>query len=169
MIAIKSIIIDGVFTFISFWIRIYLIVTTNYLNMIPKYTLICSLEHKNQDMDFTVHEYACIANSKSYMFRFIECDGTTPPVYIDDNDIHNLYIFNLCYTEDNDSGFIRDITVDVRKFVHLLGKIQWKYILVHLNIESHKTLIFHMNDDDLTEKRLCIQELLKDDKVFSVN
>ena len=114
--------------------------------------------------NFTVKEYLYIKNNKNYRKKFIN------EVDIDiDVDIDKRRITH-CGMLDKNEEYIRDLTEDIRMFMHYHcnDKIKWEYILIHLGIDIKKEgyIIINLNDNDLTEKCLNITQIY--DKPFVI-
>jgi hypothetical protein len=68
-------------------------------------------------------------------------------------------MINYCGVINKDGDHIRDITADIRHFLYYKGLIEWKYILVHLGLESNHGIYVCMNDIDMSEKIVYINDI----------
>lgn len=163
MIILKLIIYYKIPLFIF---NIYFFFYNIILNFLPIYTLLKTYKHDT----FSVHKYRYIYNKKYYYFKFINFNKNyTDNVISDiDIDITNRNLINHCCILDINGDYIRDITQEIRMFIHLNKKIEWKYILIHLNVINYSNILININDDDLTEKQLYITNLLNNNILFNV-
>jgi hypothetical protein len=70
-----------------------------------------------------------------------------------------MNLINNCSVVNKDGEYIRDITQDIRCFMYYRGLIEWKYILVHLDVENDHSLVMYMNDIDMNERYLRINDI----------
>lgn len=144
---------------------------TNICNMImyilPKYMYVETYEHRTCKLDFSIHHYKIKYNNKYKSIKLIDDN-----VHLNYKNIINKIIKNidkLEYNKNNminhccimslDGEYIRDITNDIRMFIHYIGKIDWEYILVHLDINTEYNILISINDDELTEKILYVRDI----------
>jgi hypothetical protein len=111
------------------------------------------------DLDYNIYEYWGKYNNRYYKLKIIEDN-----IYDTDTALHiyhpnNNNIINYCGVIHDDGEHIRDITKEIRYFMHYKGLIEWKYILVHLGIEHEDNLFISMNDFDMSEIVLNISDI----------
>lgn len=135
------------------------------LSILPTYILINKYAHGH----FSVYEYLYI-DKKVYNFKFIELTSMKSSMTINANDIRSINLINHCCIITSNDDYIKDITLEIKKFIHLNNKIKWKYILEHLEIRYNENLdiLINLNDDDLSEKRLNIKQLIMSDEILSI-
>lgn len=165
IISYRRILYRYVFQSVLKCIKMYLYLWDNIVNMLPMYIYNKTYNHRTSDLDYSVYEYWYKYNNKYYKFKGIEDD-----IY-KFNDACKLYnpqnmkLINHCCVIDKNDKYIKDITDEIRKFMYYRGVIEWKYILVHLDINMNNKICFYMNDINMTEKYYDIVEIY--DKKFN--
>ena len=91
--------------------------------------------------------------------------------YLKTIDLTSINIINICCILDKNNEYKKDITKDIRPFMHYISEkelynVLWDHILLHLNIKDEHAIYISINDDDLTEKIYYIDDLKG--KVFSI-
>lgn len=149
---------------ITLYMSIYMIT----LSILPTYIYIKSINYKN----FVLYEYVYNNKKKTYVFNHIELKqikcNRKRQILLDENDIIVRDLINHCCVLNKNDEYMRDITYEIKKFMHLNNKIMWSQILLHLSIYNENIILFNMNDDDLSEIRFNVNELIKDDCLFSI-
>ena len=153
-------------------IKSYICISNIIMNILPTYIYMGTYIHKVNDLDFSVHHYRINYNNKYINFKVIEdndnIDYNNVLQNINDDDIKNINIINHCCILSMDGEYIKDITKDIRMFIHYLGKIKWVYILEHLDECSiDKKIVVYMNDDELTERVFNMKDIV--DEIFDFN
>jgi hypothetical protein len=141
------------------FIRCYLYISNVCIVLLPKYIYIKSYHHRTRDVDYSVYDYWIKSNNKFYKSKLIENNHCN----IDDSfkiyHANNMNLINNCSVVNKDGEYIRDITQDIRCFMYYRGLIEWKYILVHLDVENDHSLVMYMNDIDMNERYLRINDI----------
>lgn len=125
----------------------------------PKYICVKTSIHRTMDLDYSVYDYWIKYNNKFYKLKVIEDNnyGINNALMI--YKPYNMNLINNCGILDKNREYVRDITQEIRYFMYYRGLIEWKYILVHLNIENEEFIVMYMNDIDMTNKYLSIKEI----------
>lgn len=158
--------------FIEFYIFIYNVI----FSIIPSYIYVktrkygskpkqaFSLACEGSKPNFIVHTYWYNYNKKLYTFNFI--DGAEP--LLGEEDVRNRNIINHACIISADGEYISDITSNIKEFIHLQNKITWKYVLValDLNFNIDDIILINLNDENMTEKRAKINDLISRDVLF---
>jgi hypothetical protein len=158
-----------IYLLLKICITCYIYIYNSLLYFLPKYLLLSNCTHTNNNQDYDVNEYLykdTICN-RTFKFKFINTREINFDININEKDIENLNLINHCCIINSKDDYIRDITSEIKKFIHLNNKIEWVYILIHLNIHDDIILI-NMNDDDLSEKKLDVNDLIKNGDIFSI-
>ena len=84
--------------------------------------------------------------------------------YLKTVDLTSINIINICCILDKNNEYKKDITKDIRPFMHYISEkelynVLWDHILLHLNITDEHAIYISINDDDLTEKIYYIDDL----------
>jgi hypothetical protein len=141
------------------YIQFYLYISNKFRMILPKYMYINTYNHITSDMDYSIYEYWYKYKNKYYKFKAIEDNrynfNDACKIYNPDN----MSLINHCCIVDENDVYIRDITKEIRYFMYYRGLIEWKYILIHLDIEQEYKLIMHMNDLDMIEKSFNVREI----------
>lgn len=151
-------------------VNIYIYIYNYIIYLLPEYILLNVYQHKTEKHSFSVYEYIYNHKSKKriYKFKFIESDNTKCVIDIKLKDIENINSINYCGIIDDAGESIIDITEDIKKFIHLKNKIHWRYILTHLNLHNNydKYIYINLNDDDLTSKKILINDI--SEEIFTI-
>lgn len=150
-------------------INIYICVYDIFLLILPTYILI----NKYKYNDYSIYEYLYIDKKiykRIYNFKFICLNNNVINMEIDTNDIKDINLINHCCIINSNDDYVKDITLEIKKFIHLNNKIKWKCILEHLDIThyEHLYILINLNDEDLSEKRLNIKHLITNDEDLSI-
>lgn len=145
--------------FIEFYIFIYNVI----FSIIPSYIYVKTRKYGSKP-NFMVHTYWYNYNKKLYTFNFI--DGTEPS--LGEEDVRNRNTINHACIISADGEYISDITSNIKEFIHLQNKITWKYVLValDLNFNIDDIILINLNDENMTEKREKINDLISRDVLF---
>lgn len=143
--------------FLGFCIRLYLYMSSVILRWLPKYIWLKTFVHKTKDTSFVVNEYIYNHKNTYSTIKFIDI----PQLREIDCKKNTESLFHISYVVDDDGCFIKDITQDIKSFLHLLDKIEWKYILIHLELTEYPGIVFVMDDDDFTEKQLVTKDIME--------
>jgi len=109
-----------------------------------------------------IYKYICKHKNKYYTYLYVD------NVIYDMADVFrvynpdDMYTINYCGVIDKEGNVIRDVTTEVRYFMHGQNIIEWKYILCYLGITCScidYKLVVYMNDDDMTEKYFDVSEI----------
>lgn len=135
--------------------------------LLPKYILWCIYYHKDENnINFNIYEYLYNYNRRIYNFKFIDSSIYIPIYNINIKDINNINLINHCCIM-HQNNYIKDITLEIKKFIHLRNVIKWKYILKHLYLTEYDIILINLNDNELSEKQFYISDLIKNDKIFT--
>lgn len=140
-------------------IRCYLYMVDNIMYLLPTFIFSKTHIHRTSSVDFSVHEYLYNYNGRFYTYKIVESIDYDVSDYFNKIDIDKRNCITHACVINHSGEYIRDITSDIRHFIHLMDIIEWKYILVHLGIENEKKLLINKNDEELSEIYLDIDEL----------
>jgi hypothetical protein len=140
-------------------IRNYLYILEKFKVLIPRYICVKTSIHRNIELDYSVYDYWIKYNNKLYKMKVIEDNKYSIEDALMIYQPHTMNLVNNCGVLDKNGEYIIDITQEIRYFMYYRGLIEWKYILVHLNIEDKDSIVVYMNDIDLSEKYLRISDI----------
>lgn len=141
------------------FVQFYLYIYTKLIMILPKYIYSRTYNHNTTDMNYSVYEYWYKYDNKYYKFKAIEDNVYNFKQACKIYSPHNMTLINHCCILDENGVYIRDITKEIRYFMYLRGLIEWKYVLIHLDITKEYNLVMHMNDLDMIEKSFNISEI----------
>lgn len=141
---------------------VYLAYKISYI--LPMYIFIKMYEHKKYDVDFSVHEYLYNYNGRFYKFKMVESNDYNINNYFDKLNVRQCYDIYHIYISNENGEYIKDITYEIRQFMHLRNIIEWKYILVHLGIDNEHSLIYHKDWDTSSEQNVLYIKNIYDEK-----
>jgi hypothetical protein len=142
------------------FVSVYLSIVDKITYILPKYIYVKTHVHRTRDLDYTIHEYlGKHNNNKYYKFKIVEDTFYNSTDAFRIYNPNNINMINYCGVINKDGDHIRDITADIRHFLYYKGLIEWKYILVHLGLESNHGIYVCMNDIDMSEKIVYINDI----------
>lgn len=149
----------GLISFLLILIRLYLSISDAIIKILPKYIYIKTYVHKTNDLDYSVYEYWGKYNNKYHRLRVVEDNKYNTETAFQEYTPHNMTLINYCAIANDKGNYIKDVTREIRCFMHYKGLIEWKYVLINLGIERDKQIIMYMNDMEMTEKIIDIDGL----------
>jgi hypothetical protein len=127
--------------------------------ILPEFIFIKIHTHNTIDIDFSVHEYYYNFKGRFYKVKMVETNEYNINDYFQNIDVNHLYDIHHACVLNKSGEYVKDITQDIRYFMHLRDVVEWKYILMHIGIENEEMVIIHKNDEDLSEKVLYVGEI----------
>lgn len=147
-------------------IKQYLYIVDKICYILPTFIYIKSVDYRTLDTDFSIYEYWGKNNNRYNKFYTIEDNKYSSNDGFKIYNASNRMLINHCCVVNNDGVYIKDITNEIRKFMHYRGLIEWKYIIIHLNLTNDEKIIIYMNDIDMNEKIYDIIDIY--DKKFVI-
>lgn len=147
---------------LKFFINIFFLLKIIIIKLLPKYILISSYTHIYNSSYFYIYYYLYFYKNKAYNLKIIN------KLPFDENKIYfNRNLITHCCIM-NDKEYLKDITEDIRMFMHYNKIIKWKDILIHLNIDINDfTHILYVNNN-LDEISFNTRYLLENNEVLYV-
>lgn len=144
---------------VLFVLKGYVYILNKVSCVLPTFIFIKMHTHQTIDTDFSVHEYYYNFKGRFHRFKMVESPEYNINDYFGNIDLNSLYDIHHACVLNRNGEYVKDITKDIRYFMHLRNIVEWKYILVHIGIENEEVMVIHKNDEDLSEKLLHIGEI----------
>lgn len=157
-------------SYLIYIVSMYISFLNFIMRILPKYIIVASYNHITTFEYFKIDKYIyyCNRNNKFYNLKIIDNFIFDKDNIIKNKNLINRNLINHSCIISNNGEYMRDITEDIRMFIHYNKLIKWKYIIIHLNI-SNSILVLHLNNNNLDEIQFNTNDLIQNNTDFCIN